>query len=91
MEQAERELARPNGPGAAPAMRRASEQLKRAAGKFGDSHSPSTGAASPNSLPSQSAVPGDVKSKITRELRAKYGEDYARLIQLYFDQLAERP
>ena len=86
MEEAERELARPNG-STAPAMRRASEQLRRAAGKFGDSHSPST---ETGSLPPQSAVPGDVKSKSTRELRARYGEDYARLIQLYFEQLAER-
>ena len=35
-------------------------------------------------------LPGDVKSKITQELNAKYGDDYARLIKLYFEQLAER-
>ena len=35
-------------------------------------------------------LPGDVKSKITQELKAKYGDDYARLIKLYFEQLAER-
>ena len=35
-------------------------------------------------------LPGDVKTQITQELKAKYGEDYARLIKLYFEQLAER-
>ncbi|MEO2088415.1 MAG: hypothetical protein ABGY75_02825, partial [Gemmataceae bacterium] len=35
-------------------------------------------------------LPGDVKAKITAELKAKYGEDYARVIKLYFEQLAER-
>ena len=35
-------------------------------------------------------LPGDVKSKITQELKAKYGDDYARIIKLYFEQLAER-
>lgn len=81
MEQAERELGRPNGSDAARAMRRAAEQLKRAAGKFSDSHSPST---------ERSELSGGVKTESIRELRAKYGEDYARLIQLYFEQLAER-
>ena len=81
MEQAERELGRPNGADAARAMRQAAEQLKRAAGKFSDSHSPST---------VRSELSGDVKTESIRELRAKYGEDYARLIQLYFEQLAER-
>ncbi len=35
-------------------------------------------------------LPGEVKSKITQELKAKYGDDYARLIKLYFEQLADR-
>ena len=35
-------------------------------------------------------LPGDVKAKITQELKAKYGEDYARVIKLYFEQLAEK-
>jgi hypothetical protein len=35
-------------------------------------------------------LPGEVKTKITAELKAKYGEDYARVIKLYFEQLAER-
>ncbi len=35
-------------------------------------------------------LPGDVKSSILVELKAKYGDDYARLIKLYFEQLAEK-
>ena len=35
-------------------------------------------------------LPGDVQSKILQELAAKYGEDYARTIKLYFESLAER-
>jgi hypothetical protein len=35
-------------------------------------------------------LPGDVKAKIIQDLQAKYGEDYARVIKLYFEQLAER-
>jgi hypothetical protein len=35
-------------------------------------------------------LPGDVRTKIIQDLQAKYGEDYARVIKLYFEQLAER-
>jgi hypothetical protein len=34
-------------------------------------------------------LPGDVKSKIVQDLRAKYGEEYARIIKQYFEQLAD--
>lgn len=35
-------------------------------------------------------LPGEVKSKMLQELSAKYGEDYAKAIKLYFEQLADR-
>lgn len=35
-------------------------------------------------------LPGDVKTKIIQDLKAKYGEDYARVIKLYFEQIADR-
>jgi hypothetical protein len=35
-------------------------------------------------------LPGDVRSQIIQELAARYGEDYARTIKLYFESLAER-
>jgi hypothetical protein len=35
-------------------------------------------------------LPGEIKTKVVQELRARYGEDYARNIKLYFEQLAER-
>ena len=35
-------------------------------------------------------LPGEVKSRMLQELSAKYGEDYAKAIKLYFEQLADR-
>lgn len=35
-------------------------------------------------------LPGDVKTKIIQDLQARYGEDYARVIKLYFESIAER-
>lgn len=35
-------------------------------------------------------LPGEIQTKIIQEMKARYGEDYARNIQLYFKQLAER-
>lgn len=34
-------------------------------------------------------LPGEVKGKIVQDLRTKYGEEYARIIKLYFEQLAD--
>ena len=35
-------------------------------------------------------LPGEVRTKIIQQMSARYGEDYARNIKLYFEQLAER-
>jgi hypothetical protein len=35
-------------------------------------------------------LPGEIKNKIIQQMKARYGEDYARNIKLYFEQLAER-
>lgn len=35
-------------------------------------------------------LPGEIKTKIIQQMKARYGEDYARNIKLYFEQLAER-
>ena len=35
-------------------------------------------------------MPGEIKTKVLQEMKARYGEDYARNIKLYFEQLAER-
>ncbi|NBO90830.1 MAG: hypothetical protein EBV06_00710 [Planctomycetia bacterium] len=34
-------------------------------------------------------LPGELKAKITQDMRAKFGDDYARMIKLYFEQLAD--
>lgn len=36
-------------------------------------------------------LPGDVRNRIVQEYAAKYGEDYARAMKLYFEQLANSP
>lgn len=35
-------------------------------------------------------LPGEVKAKVIQDARARFGDDYARVIKLYFEQLAER-
>ncbi|WP_020471242.1 hypothetical protein [Zavarzinella formosa] len=35
-------------------------------------------------------LPGEIRTKIIQQMSARYGEDYARNIKLYFEQLAER-
>src|SRR5262249_38775283 len=34
-------------------------------------------------------LPGELRTQIVQDMRAKYGEDYARMIKLYFEQLAD--
>src|SRR5437763_3150541 len=34
-------------------------------------------------------LPGEVRAKVMQDLQARYGEDFARAIKLYFEQLAE--
>jgi hypothetical protein len=34
-------------------------------------------------------LPGELRTKIIQDMRARYGEDYARIIQLYFEQIAD--
>jgi hypothetical protein len=34
-------------------------------------------------------LPGELRTKILQDVKAKYGDDYARIIKLYFEQLAD--
>jgi hypothetical protein len=34
-------------------------------------------------------LPGELRTKIIQDMKAKYGEDYARIIKLYFEQIAD--
>jgi hypothetical protein len=34
-------------------------------------------------------LPGELRTKIIQDMKAKYGEDYARIIKLYFEQMAD--
>jgi hypothetical protein len=33
-------------------------------------------------------LPGELQTKIIQDVKAKYGDDYARMIKLYFEQIA---
>jgi hypothetical protein len=35
-------------------------------------------------------LPGELRTRIIQDMRSRYGEDYARIIKLYFEQLADR-
>ena len=35
-------------------------------------------------------LPGELRTKIVQEMKSQYGEDYARVIKLYFEQIADR-
>jgi hypothetical protein len=35
-------------------------------------------------------LPGELRTKIIQEMKAQYGDDYARVIKLYFEQIADR-
>ena len=34
-------------------------------------------------------LPGELRTKIVQQMRVKYGDDYARMIKLYFEQAAD--
>jgi hypothetical protein len=34
-------------------------------------------------------LPGELQTKIIQDMKAKYGDDYARVIKLYFEQIAD--
>ncbi len=34
-------------------------------------------------------LPGELRTRILQDMRARYGEDYARIIQRYFEQIAD--
>lgn len=34
-------------------------------------------------------LPGELRTRIVQEMKAQYGDDYARVIKLYFEQIAE--
>jgi hypothetical protein len=34
-------------------------------------------------------LPGELRTRIVQDMKAKYGDDYARMIKLYFEQLAD--
>jgi hypothetical protein len=89
---------------AADALRKAADQAGRRDGPPEGSSSPAesatAGTAPPQSSPlpkdlQQHAgkkwgeLPGELRTRIIQEMKAQYGDDYARVIKLYFEQIAE--
>src|SRR5262249_46845998 len=35
-------------------------------------------------------LPGELRTKIIQDMKARYGDDYARIIKLYFEQIADK-
>lgn len=83
----------------------AAKQLGDGKGQAGNSTTPGGNDGSDKSATTQAELPkdlqqylgkpwgelsGEVKSKIIQDLKAKYGEDYARVIKLYFESIADR-
>jgi hypothetical protein len=105
MRQADSQLGKSGGAAspmrqAADSLARAGEALGRLLGGRPAQVGPATGTAPrTDTLPAEvigqfdrpwGELPGEVRSKILQDLAAKYGEDYARSIKLYFESLAER-
>ena len=88
---------------AAEALRKAGEQMAQASqpkqpGNPSDKGAPGGGEVDDKRLPKELArfsgkkwgeLPGELRTKIVQEMKAKYGEDYARMIKLYFEQIAD--
>jgi hypothetical protein len=64
-----------NSPGPAPGGRPDASVFGAAAAKYGGK--------------TWGELPGELRTKIVQDMKAKYGEDYARMIKLYFEQLAD--
>jgi hypothetical protein len=88
---------------AAKALQQAAQQLAQKPGTPKQDGQPNAIGAAPGGTPeTEGAVidpkkyagkrwgelPGAVQTKIIQDLKAKYGDDYTRIIKLYFEELA---
>ena len=84
----------------------AQKQKQGKPGKPGQPGQPNALGASPGGLPDLTAfgldpkkyagkawgeLPGELRTRIVQDMKAKYGADYARMIKLYFEQIAATP
>ena len=90
---------------AANALRQASRQLagrgqpdKPSADAPGQTGATDSGSPDPSALDPDlkkyagkpwGELPGELRTKVLQDLKARYGEDYARRIKLYFEQIAD--
>jgi len=105
LQQNNQQAARPAMQNAAQQLNRAAEQLTQQSGQAGGNATASEQGASSQGAPDAGAfaqalkqhkaknwgeLPGELRTKLLQDMRAKYGDDYARIIKLYFEQLADR-
>jgi hypothetical protein len=105
LQQDNSQAARPAMRNAAQQLNRAAEQLTQQSGQTGGNATKSEQGASSQGAPDAGAfaqalkqhkaknwgeLPGELRTKLLQDMRAKYGDDYARIIKLYFEQLADR-
>ena len=85
-------------PGEATAsMRQAEKGLRRAGGQLARGATPG-GAVDGRMLPKEltpyigkrwGELPGELRTRLVQQMKARYGDDYARSIKIYFEQLAD--
>jgi hypothetical protein len=104
LSQGQRQGARSSMQKAAQALQQAAQQLAQQASPPTQGGQPNQIGAAPGGTPEQEAaisdatkmagkrwgeLPGELQTKIIQDLKAKYGDDYARIIKLYFEQIAD--
>jgi hypothetical protein len=89
---------------AAQGLQQAARQMAQKSGQPGPSLQPNPGREQEGGKPDPSILgaeakkyagkrwgelPGELRTKIVQDMQAKYGDDYARIIKLYFEQIAD--
>jgi hypothetical protein len=103
LSQDQRQSARASMQRAAQSLQQAAQQLAQQSSPPTRGGQPNQIGAAPGGKPDQEAaaadaskvagkrwgeLPGELQTKIIQDLKAKYGDDYARIIKLYFEQIA---
>lgn len=88
---------------AAQSLQKAAQQMAQKPGKPKRDGQPNSIGAAPGGKPEEEGaaldpkkyagkrwgdLPGSLQTKIVQDLRAKYGDDYSRIIKLYFEEIA---
>jgi hypothetical protein len=85
---------------AAQALRQAGQQMSKPMGPSNPGEGAQPGGDLSRELPGLAGalaagkrwgeLPGELRTKLIQDVKAKYGDDYARTIKFYFEQIADR-